>query len=217
LHRERQQPRDFAALKSISERTLRHYEQNAASFCQGTKDHDVEQNIQALLDGISGSPPHRILDLGCGPGRDLIRLSALGHQPVGLDGAISFVKMARQHSGCEVLHQDFLSLDLPDEHFDAVFANASLFHVPTRALGRVLQELWQTLKPDGVLFSSNPHGNNQEGWSGDRYGCYHDLEAWRRHGEAARFEEVRYFYRPPGKPRHQQPWLATVWIKRATP
>jgi SAM-dependent methyltransferase len=85
--------------------------------------------------------------------------------------------------------------------------------VPRQELGRVLRELWDSLKPDGVLFSSNPRGNNWEGWSGERYGCYHDLEEWRRHGEEAGFEEVRYYYRPPGKPRDQQPWLATVWRK----
>ena len=206
-------------LEVIAGRTLQHYEDNAEHFWEGTKDHDVEQNIQALLDSISGAPPYRILDLGCGPGRDLIRLTALGHAPVGLDGAIAFVNMAREKSRCEVWHQDFLALDLPDDHFDGVFANAALFHVPRQELGRVLRELWDSLKPDGVLFSSNPRGNNREGWSGERYGCYHDLEEWRQHGEEAGFEEVRYYYRPPGKPRDQQPWLATVWRKivRTTP
>jgi SAM-dependent methyltransferase len=87
--------------------------------------------------------------------------------------------MARAHSGCEVWQQDFLKLDLPDQHFDGVFANASLFHVPAQELPRVLRELYASLKPRGVLFASNPRGDNEEGWSGERYGAYHDLEAWR--------------------------------------
>ncbi len=87
--------------------------------------------------------------------------------------------MARAHSGCEVWQQDFLALDLPDGRFDGVFANAALFHVPRQELPRVLRELHATLKPGGVLFSSNPRGANEEGWNRGRYGAYHDLETWR--------------------------------------
>ena len=53
------------------------------------------------------------------------------------------------------------------------------FHVPRQELPRVLQELWQTLKPGGILFSSNPRGNDQEGFNGTRFGSFHSLEAWR--------------------------------------
>ena len=105
--------------------------------------------------------------------------------------------MARAHSGCEVWQQDFLQLDLPDRHFDGIFANASLFHVPAQELPRVLRELHATLKPGGVLFASNPRGDNQEGWSGERYGAYHDLETWRRYVTGAGFVELTHYYRPP--------------------
>jgi len=69
----------------------------------------------------------------------------------------------------------------------------------------------QTLKPAGVLFSSNPHGDNDEGWNRDRYGAYHDLETWRHYMKGAGFVELTHYYRPEGKPREQQPWLASVW------
>ena len=196
--------------KEVSARTVGHYEQRAEDFWQGTRDHDVSQNIDALLRHIKGEPPFTILDLGCGPGRDLKRFTDRGHVAVGLDGAARFVAMAREYSGCEVLHQDFLALDLPPARFDGVFANAVLFHVPSRELTRVLRELHATLKPRGVLFSSNPHGRNEEGWNGERYGAYHDLDAWRRHVLAAGFEEIEHYYRPPGLPREEQPWLAMV-------
>jgi SAM-dependent methyltransferase len=121
--------------------------------------------------------------------------------------------MAREHSGCEVWKQDFLALKLPANHFDGIFANASLFHVPSQELPRVLRELHATLKPQGVLFSSNPRGHNEEGWNHGRYGAYHDLEAWRAFLEAAAFSELEHYYRPPGLPVEQQPWLASVWRK----
>jgi len=202
-----------SALRSITRKTLLYYQENASRFCAGTKDHDVSQNIRSLLEHILGSAPFHILDLGCGPGRDLIQLSAMGHNPVGLDGSAAFVAMARECSGCVVLHQDFLDLDLPAAQFDGVFANASLFHVPRQELLRVLRELRETLRPGGVLFTSNPRGQNEEGWMGDRYCCFHDLEHWRAYIEAAGFQELQHYYRPPGKPRDQQPWLATVCRK----
>lgn len=202
-----------ADLALISTKTLAHYSERAADFWRGTRDHDVKQNIDALLRHLTSERPFRILDFGCGPGRDLAALRALGHSPVGLEGSQPLAAMAREHSGCEVWEQDFLALDLPDERFDGVFANASLFHVPSRALPRVLHELKSTLVTDGVLFSSNPRGDDDEGWHHNRYGVYHDLESWRTFLQDAGFSELEHYYRPEGMPREQQPWLASVWRK----
>ena len=204
-------------LRRISQVTLGHYDRSADRFWEGTKDHDVEQNVAALLRHVEGTPPFAILDFGCGPGRDLATFRALGHEPVGLDGAPRFVEMARAHTGCEVWHQDFLALDLPPARFDGVFANASLFHVPRSELPRVLRELHATLRPRGVLFASNPRGDDAEGWQGERYGVWHGIDAWTNAVTAAGFELLEHYYRPPGLPRAQQPWLATVWRRQATP
>jgi SAM-dependent methyltransferase len=209
-------------LERFTAPTIAHYDRSAESFWEGTKDHDVSQNYEALLNalnesrpsaatGAHGSASYSILDLGCGPGRDLQHFRALGHRPVGLDGSLRFVEMARQLSGCEVLHQDFLHLDLPTAHFDGVFANASLFHVPRVALPSVLRALSAALRPGGVLFSSNPRGAGEEGLRGDRYGYYVDLPQWRAYLNAAGFEELSHYYRPAGRPRAEQPWLASVW------
>lgn len=197
----------------VTQRTLAYYNQHADDFLAGTRDHDVRQNMDALLRHIEGPAPFTILDFGCGPGRDLKAFGALGHTAVGLEGAARFAEMARACSGCTVWQQDFLALDLPMHHFNGVFANASLFHVPSHALPRVLGQLHATLKPQGVLFSSNPRGNNDEGFNGERYGAYHDLATWRRYVTAAGFTELMHYYRPPGLPVEQQPWLATVWRK----
>ena len=202
---------DQEELARTSALTLDHYNERAEAFWEGTRDHDVSQNIVALQQAIESTPPFTILDLGCGPGRDLKVFSELGHVAIGLEGAARFAVMARNHSGCEVWEQDFLELDLPECRFDGVFANAALFHVPSQALPGVLGKLRASLKPGGVLFSSNPRGQNQEGWNSGRYGVYHDLEAWRRHLLAADFVELAHYYRPEGLPFEQQPWLASLW------
>jgi len=201
-------------LDQISRVTLEHYEQRAEEFQAGTRDHDVSQNIAALLEHVEAVPPFAILDFGCGPGRDLRTFCGRGHVAVGLEGSARFAAMARADSGCEVWQQDFLSLELPAGRFDGVFANASLFHVPSQELPRVLRELRTALKPRGVLFASNPRGRNEEGWNRGRYGVYHDLAGWQGFMTAAGFTELTHYYRPAGLPREQQPWLASVWRRR---
>jgi SAM-dependent methyltransferase len=200
-------------LDDITRRTLAHYNQAADAFWAGTRDHDVSQNIEALLGALPSDVPLTILDFGCGPGRDLLDFTQRGHHAIGLEGTPRFVEMARAHSGCEVWQQDFLALDLPAAHFDGIFANASLFHVPASELPRVLCQLKAALKPGGVLFASNPLGRGAEGWSGGRYGVWHDPSSWRAHLLAAGFDEVGHYHRPVEQPPEARQWLASLWRK----
>src|ERR1700730_3163151 len=188
-------PYDVEQVRRLGETTIAYYDRFARAFWEGTRHHDVSQNSAAFLNAIESDPSYSILDLGCGPGSQ------------------QFVAMARAYSGCDVLHQNFLSMRLPESSFDGIFANASLFHLPRQELPRVLLELFKTLKPRGVLFSSNPRGNNEEGLRDGRYACFFDLDAWRDYVTAAGFDELDHYYRPPGLPRERQPWLATVWRK----
>jgi SAM-dependent methyltransferase len=196
-------------LDEIERVTVGHYDANAEAYWGGTRDHDVSQNIGALLNALPRDKALDVLDLGCGPGRDLIAFNALGHRATGLDGSKAFCEMARRHSGCTVLHQQFLSLDLGEACFDGIFANASLFHVPSQELPGVLTACHGALRNGGVLFMSNPRGD-AEGWQGDRYGNYRQFDQYKVCLERAGFTIVDHYYRPDGRPRHQQPWLAIV-------
>jgi len=193
--------------------TLNYYDDMAESYWQGTRRHDVIQNISSLSNALRGSLPFSILDFGCGPGRDLKSFRKLGHEAVGIDGSRILVDMARSYSGCEVWHQNFLELRLPRGNFDGVFANASLFHVPRVSLPSVLNEIYKALKKEGVLFCSNPRGNNEESIAHGRYGCFYDLDTWRGYLLNTGFIELEHYYRPAGLPRASQPWLATLWRK----
>ena len=198
-------------LHEITSSTISHYDRNAEDFWEGTKDHDVSQNIEALVRHMAPGPSRSVLDLGCGPGRDLLEFKKRGYNPIGLDGSMEFCRMARARSGCTVMHRDFLKMELHSSSFHGIFANASLFHIPMQELPRILEELRCSLRDDGVLFCSNPRGPNQEGWSGERFGAYHSKKAWFQLMGAAGFVEVESYYRPKDQPRENQPWLASVW------
>ncbi len=200
-------------LNNLTDSTLGHYQKNAIAFREGTWDHDVSQNRNTLIEALSGDGPHSILDFGCGPGRDLVAFKEFGVDAVGLDGSEAFCNMARKISGCEVLQQNFLALDLTANRYDGIFANASLFHVPTQELPRILSELNDALKPNGILLSSNPRGNDEQALQGERFGAYHSPETWTALVQQAQFEKIDHYYRPEGLSCEQQPWFVSIWRK----
>ena len=192
--------------------TLAHYRKRSKAFWQGTKDHDVSQNIQALLAALDQAfnlASYRILDFGCGPGRDLKVFTDLGHQPIGLDGCREFTEHATKYANSPVWTQNFFALDLPKNDFHGVFANASFFQIPSKEMPSVLKQLEQSLKDNGILFMSNPRGHG-EGFYGDRYATYLELDDYTQLLEKTGFNLLHHYYRPPGLPQSEQPWLAMI-------
>lgn len=196
-----------------SNKTIKYYESIAESFWQNTKDHDVNQNYVAFLSAMNSNEKLSILDFGCGPGRDVLYFKELNHHVIGLDGTSEFCQMARNLTGCTILQQDFLSLNLEKDSFNGIFANASLFHIPSEHLERVLKELQQALKAGGILFSSNPRGDH-EGWNGERFGFYIEFDKYKEFLDRAGMKVLSHYYRPQGLPKEQQPWLAVVAQKK---
>jgi len=77
--------------------------------------------------------------------------------------------------------------------------------------------LRDSLRPNGVLFASNPRGDDSEGWNGERFGAYYGFERWRAFLADAGFSEIHHYYRPAGLPRERQPWIASLWRRSASP
>lgn len=197
-------------IEDIEEITFTDYGAKAEMFWERTKDHDVSQNYAAFLEPFEGRIGLDILDFGCGPGRDIAYFKSLGHNPVGLDGTAEFCQMARDMTDCPVFEQSFNELELEKHSFDGVFANASMFHVPSSNLHNVLTDLHSCLRPGGILFTSNPRGD-EEGWQGPgRYGNFMQYDRSKEYLENAGFRLIDHYYRPPDLPRAEQKWLAMV-------
>jgi len=192
--------------------TISEYQLTAEDYRIGIWNHDVSQNRDAL---IAATLKHkgRILDLGCGPGRDLVAFQNLGYKVTGLDATPAFVKMAKQIAGCEVLQQSFSTLDLPSNSFDGIFTNTSLIHIPSAEMLGVLEDLYQALSDRGVLLMSMVRGD-REGFSerptGYRYVTGWEYETLKPKLEAAKFEILHHYYRPQGMSIEECYWLIIV-------
>jgi SAM-dependent methyltransferase len=200
--------------------TLASYEADAKAYQQATahraREADHALFFRYLALAFPTTAAYDLLDVGCGPGRDLARFRALGHRAVGLDGCPSFVAMARAASAGLVLHQDLRRLRLVPSSFDGIFASASLFHLPQTALPTTLESLARALRPRGVLFTLNPRGADRTGFSGERYCCFLRFSTWRTLLGRAGFRLLDHEYRPLNQPRRRQQWIAAAWQRCVT-
>jgi ubiquinone/menaquinone biosynthesis C-methylase UbiE len=105
----------------------------------------------------------RILDIGCGNGKDTAYLMAKGATVVGIDYSSKMLQEAKRHVQSGVFHlMDMRNLEFPNNTFDGVWANGCIYHVPKVELGQVLKEVIRVLKPVGI-FSFNTKAGTGEG------------------------------------------------------
>lgn len=107
--------------------------------------------------------PSRLLDAGCGPGRDLRRFAAHGHDPQGVDLTPEFVAMARRHGSAQLGDLRDVGSLFPAAWFDGVWAAASLVHLPADVTASVLAQFAVLLRPGGQLFVS-VRSTGETGW-----------------------------------------------------
>jgi len=104
----------------------------------------------------------RILDIGCGPGRDVKYFRERGYEPIGIDLSEKMIKFARKTCDAEFKIMDMRKLEFEDSSFDGVWCSASLFHIPRRDFIRILKKIHRILKLHGILFISMIEGKGSE-------------------------------------------------------
>ena len=100
----------------------------------------------------------RIIDIGCGAGRDMAWLEAQGAAVIGIDLSAGMLAQARSRVKGSLRQMDMRHLDLPAGHFHGAWCMASLLHLPKNEGLRVLGEIRQVLVPGGVLHVSLQEG-----------------------------------------------------------
>ena len=151
------------------ELTRRSYDATAIDYQKNTVNLQPETKAQKFLSYLS--PNSRVLDLGCGPGRDAAYFVGKGHRVVGVDISSEMISLAKHDvPQAEFIIGDIESLGFPAEAFDAVWASASLLHVSKKAMPGVLAMLYRTLKPGGVFHVSMKQGCGEQVERDHRYG-----------------------------------------------
>ena len=147
------------------DKTLTYYDQNADAFIAETRNADMSEQYRFFLKHLPANG--KLLDLGCGGGRDSAYFSSLGFTVTAVDGSEALCKRVREHYGIHALCIKFEELSFQAE-FDAVWACASLLHVKKSNMPEVLGSVSAALKPGGILYASFKYGS-EERVVGDRF------------------------------------------------
>ena len=147
------------------ENTIDYYNENAKSFIEGTVSVDFTQIQNLFLEFLPEGA--RILDFGCGSGRDTKYFLDLGYQVDAVDGAIEFCKAASEYTGITVKHMYFQDLD-ETEKYDGIWACASILHAKKEELPDIIHKMSSATKANGIIYVSFKYGN----FEGKRNGRY---------------------------------------------
>ena len=145
--------------------TLEYYRENAVPFAAGTADADMGETRERFLALLP--PGGRILDFGCGSGRDTKAFLELGYEVEASDGSEELCRIASEQTGIEVKQQLFGELEETDR-YDGIWACASILHLPREELIEVLERVSRAMRKDGILYTSFKYGTF-EGMRNGRY------------------------------------------------
>ncbi len=174
--------------------TLAFYDEHADAYAAATMALDVADRIARFAKEVPAGG--RVLDVGCGSGRDLTSLQAAGFRPVGLDLSPQLARLAEARSGIKVEVGDLRSPTFAAASFEGIWAMASLLHLEREEVTGTLRSLGRILTHGGVMFASVKRGEGRFQDKDGRWFTLHDEDGWARHLAAAGFDIVELVGEP---------------------
>jgi SAM-dependent methyltransferase len=197
--------------------TERYYADNAESYAARV----IGLDLSALWDKFASLlwPGAKILDLGCGSGRDLKALAARGLKPVGMDYSAALAELARTESGRPVLVADFRSYDFGEAQLDGIWAVASLLHVPQEEITSTIDRLHKALRAPGILLTSMQAGCGQQVLADGRFLQLYAAAEWEHLLQRSGFQTRPGSVTTQGETSSQSKvtWFVTIGVKRGNP
>lgn len=148
--------------------TLNYYNENAKKYFDTTVNADMSKSYEFFLKYVKSG---RILDLGCGSGRDSLYFKNLGFDVTAVDGSVELCKLASEYTGLDVRCMRFEDLR-EIGYYDGIWASASLLHVDRRFLLDVLKKTRDALKQSGYMYAALKNGEGEEVTPEGRYFNY---------------------------------------------
>ncbi|HDR9355867.1 TPA: class I SAM-dependent methyltransferase [Burkholderia vietnamiensis] len=156
--------------------TKRFYDVNAESYAEVTRALPISDEFASFIAQLPRGL--KIVDLGCGAGRDLSAFSQRRVAAVGLDFSRRLAKLAQDYSACPVVVGDLRALPFATSALGGAWASASLLHLQRSDIDLALAEIWRVLVPAGVFFSSLKGGQGEETDTNGRWFSYFDQSDW---------------------------------------
>ena len=201
--------------------TIQFYEDHAKEFAINTVNADMEEIrcrfLSHLPSGACVSSGVRILDFGCGTGRDTRVFRDLAYDVTALDGSDALCRIAGEYTGVPVRCMDFRDYaPEKDERYDGIWACASLLHLKKQELLPVLRELGKALLPGGILYVSFKYGDN-EGVRNGRYFTDFTLEGFQEFiKDVPELQMTEHWVTRDVRPgREDEKWLNIILRKEA--
>jgi len=184
--------------------TLKYYQDNAQTFFDGTVNVDMSSLYEAFTRHLA--PGARVLDAGCGSGRDAKAFQEMGYQVEAFDASSAMVELAREHTGLPVKVMTFANVDWKEE-FDGIWCCASLLHVPAVELPGVMRRLADALKPGGVWYVSFKYGDGEREVDGRRFTDMDEVWLQKLLAKVRRIVLVELWITPDKRPQCNEFWL----------
>ncbi len=190
--------------------TLKYYQDNAQTFFDGTVNVDMSSLYETFTKHLA--PGARVLDAGCGSGRDAKAFKEMGYQVEAFDASSAMVELAREYTGLPVQLMTFADVDWKEE-FDGIWCCASLLHVPAVELPGVMRRLAEALKPDGVWYVSFKYGDGEREVDGRRFTDMDETSLEKLFGEIDEIEIIKQWVTKDRRPDKAEVWLSGMLLK----
>jgi len=188
-----------------TESTLNYYQTNSESFIENTVNVDVNDLYRPFLENIPSTG--KILDAGCGSGRDTKFFLEKGFSVVAFDNSPNMVRHASELTGQKVLLMSFEDIDFKD-YFDGIWACASVLHVPENNISIVLSKFTDALKDDGILYTSFKYGEKEQIRNGRFFADYTEERFDQLLAAIPKLELIQYWKTSDLRPgRSEEKWL----------
>ena len=191
--------------------TLKYYQSNAETFFENTVNVDVSDLYRPFLEDMPSTG--KILDAGCGSGRDTKFFLEKGYSVVAFDNSPNMVRHAAELTGQEVLLLSFEEIEFK-EMFDGIWACASVLHVPENNISTVLSKFTAALKDDGILYTSFKYGEKEQIRNGRFFADYTEERFNQLLAAIPQLELIQYWKTSDLRPgRSDEKWL-NILLKR---
>ena len=193
------------------DKTINYYNENAETFYQNTVDIDLEPFYEKFLRYIPDKG--RILDVGCGSGRDSLYFINNGYDVTSIDASEEMVKLSSALTGQSTIHLRIEDIDYQNK-FNGIWACASLLHIEKIFTEKVLISLGNALRKSGVLYASYKYGANTSILEGRYYNNFDESSFRAVIGNIKKLDIVNQWTTDDLRPsRENEKWLNVLLEK----